>query len=57
MEETHFVLLQADQNADFFVVDRKDFPANETTDILPGQTIILTSGECAYSRARPCSIV
>ena len=40
-----FWLLQADQNADFFVVDRKDFPANETSDILPGQKIILASGE------------
>ena len=48
--------MQADQNADFFVVDRKDFPANETTDILPGQTIILASGEYSASHRQPCSL-
>ena len=48
-------LLQADQNADFFVVDRKDFPANETTDIMPGQTIILASGKCSARHHRPFS--
>ena len=49
-------MLQADQNADFFVVDRRDFPANETSDILPGQTIILTSGGCAIYHCRPCAL-
>jgi len=40
-----YFLLQASQNADFFVVDRRDFLGNTTTNLLPGQRVTIASGK------------